>query len=178
MPALGTSLNWRSSHVVDRTSRPHPYREGVEAGRWTGPWLGVPGLIISSVRRAWMRRDGLVRPSSSPFVANRSKLAVVAMLVLLAIGAVSRYDRSGSENRTQPGSPRMTPSTTGSERHTCSGGDVPRPELVAETLTRHRVQHDSAASLPDWGQAKTVALLRRFLRAGMYEYGVRRTLSI
>jgi NAD(P)-dependent dehydrogenase (short-subunit alcohol dehydrogenase family) len=54
----------------------------------------------------------------------------------------------------------------------------PGPEVVAETLLEIVSSKTPRLRYLIGGQAKTVARLRRFLPAGMYEYGVRRTFSI
>jgi NAD(P)-dependent dehydrogenase (short-subunit alcohol dehydrogenase family) len=54
----------------------------------------------------------------------------------------------------------------------------PGPEVVAETLLDIVSSKTPRLRYLIGGQAKTVARLRRFLPAGMYEYGVRRTFSI
>jgi NAD(P)-dependent dehydrogenase (short-subunit alcohol dehydrogenase family) len=54
----------------------------------------------------------------------------------------------------------------------------PGPNVVAETLLAIVSSKTPRLRYLIGGQAKTVARLRRFLPAGMYEYGVRRTFSI
>ena len=54
----------------------------------------------------------------------------------------------------------------------------PGPEVVAETLLEIVSSKHPRLRYLIGGQAKTVTRLRRFLPAGMYEYGVRRTFSI
>jgi NAD(P)-dependent dehydrogenase (short-subunit alcohol dehydrogenase family) len=54
----------------------------------------------------------------------------------------------------------------------------PGPDVVAETLLEIVASKTPRLRYLIGGQAKTVARLRRFLPAGMYEYGVRRTFSI
>jgi NAD(P)-dependent dehydrogenase (short-subunit alcohol dehydrogenase family) len=54
----------------------------------------------------------------------------------------------------------------------------PGPEAVAETLLQILSSEAPRLRYLVGGQAKTVARLRRFLPAGMYESGVRRTFSI
>jgi NAD(P)-dependent dehydrogenase (short-subunit alcohol dehydrogenase family) len=54
----------------------------------------------------------------------------------------------------------------------------PGPEAVAETLLEIVSSKTPRLRYLIGGQARTVARLRRFLPAGMYEYGVRRTFSI
>src|SRR5262245_12520476 len=54
----------------------------------------------------------------------------------------------------------------------------PGPEVVAETLLEIVSSRTPRLRYLIGGQAKTVARLRRFLPAGMYESGVRRTFSI
>ncbi|WP_035359875.1 SDR family NAD(P)-dependent oxidoreductase [Edaphobacter aggregans] len=54
----------------------------------------------------------------------------------------------------------------------------PGPELVAETLLRIISSNTPRLRYPIGQQAKSVARLRRFLPAGMYEQGVRRTFSL
>jgi NAD(P)-dependent dehydrogenase (short-subunit alcohol dehydrogenase family) len=54
----------------------------------------------------------------------------------------------------------------------------PGPEAVAETLLQIVSSEAPRLRYLVGGQAKTVARLRRFLPAGMYESGVRRTFSI
>jgi len=54
----------------------------------------------------------------------------------------------------------------------------PGPEVVAETLLDIASSKAPRLRYLIGGQARTVARLRRFLPAGMYEYGVRRTFSI
>jgi hypothetical protein len=109
LPALGTSLNWSafvlSIHVVWSIATPILIAEGVAADRRTRPWLGAPGLVITSalfvLGCAATARFSL---SSSPFVASRSQFAVVAVLVLLAIAAAFSVEpRAGSSsNRPAP----------------------------------------------------------------------------
>jgi NAD(P)-dependent dehydrogenase (short-subunit alcohol dehydrogenase family) len=54
----------------------------------------------------------------------------------------------------------------------------PGPEVVAETLLEILSSKTPRLRYLIGGQAKSVARLRRFLPAGLYEYGVRRTFSI
>jgi hypothetical protein len=54
----------------------------------------------------------------------------------------------------------------------------PGPDVVAETLLDIVSGNTPRLRYLIGGQARTVARLRRFLPAGMYEYGVRRTFSI
>jgi hypothetical protein len=92
LPALGTSLNWSlfvlSIHVVWSIATPILIAEGVASDRRTRPWLGVPGLVVTSVLFvlgcAATARFSL---SLSPFVARPAQFGVVAVLVLLALGA-------------------------------------------------------------------------------------------
>jgi NAD(P)-dependent dehydrogenase (short-subunit alcohol dehydrogenase family) len=55
---------------------------------------------------------------------------------------------------------------------------APGPELVAETLLEILSRDTSRLRYPIGQQAKSVARLRRFLPAGMFEQGVRRTFSL
>jgi short-subunit dehydrogenase len=54
----------------------------------------------------------------------------------------------------------------------------PGPDVVAETLLEIVSSKAPRLRYLIGGQAKSVTRLRRFLPAGMYEYGVRRTFSI
>jgi hypothetical protein len=54
----------------------------------------------------------------------------------------------------------------------------PGAQAVAETLLEIVSSKTPRLRYLIGGQARTVARLRRFLPAGMYEYGVRRTFSI
>ena len=54
----------------------------------------------------------------------------------------------------------------------------PGPELVAETLLEIMSSNTPRLRYPIGQQAKSVARLRRFLPAGMFEQGVRRTFSL
>jgi NAD(P)-dependent dehydrogenase (short-subunit alcohol dehydrogenase family) len=54
----------------------------------------------------------------------------------------------------------------------------PGPELVAETLLEILSSHTPRLRYPIGQQAKSVARLHRFLPAGMFEQGVRRTFSL
>src|SRR5262245_20510220 len=54
----------------------------------------------------------------------------------------------------------------------------PGPEVVAETLLAIVSSQTPRLRYLIGGQARTIARLRRFLPAGMYEHGVRRTFSI
>jgi NAD(P)-dependent dehydrogenase (short-subunit alcohol dehydrogenase family) len=55
---------------------------------------------------------------------------------------------------------------------------APGPELVAETLLEIISSNTPRLRYPIGQQAKSVARLRRFLPAGMFEQGVRRTFSL
>jgi hypothetical protein len=59
-----------------------------------------------------------------------------------------------------------------------SEGNGPGPELVAETLLEIISANTPRRRYLIGQQAKSVARLRRFLPAGMYEQGVRRTFSL
>lgn len=92
VPALGTSLNWSvfvlSIHVVWSIATPVLIAEGVASDRRTRPWLGAPGLMVTS----FLFLVGCIATvrfslSSSPFVASRWQFVSVGTLVLLATGA-------------------------------------------------------------------------------------------